>query len=118
MPILVVRLVSSEAQAVEKSGLSILCGAAAGTQSYLLAGRDLHSVLGVLVRSSNNLQPSMGDTETVTSVRGKGWVKFEEDGDDVSTSTASTRRMSATEDSPGSLEVPSCDSPLSFHLNT
>jgi len=47
----------------------------------------------------------MGDTEPVHSVRGKGWVKFDEDGDDVSTSTASTRRMSAAEDSPGSLEV-------------
>ena len=59
----------------------------------------------------------MGDTETVHSVRGKGWVKFEDEGDDVSTSTASTRRMSSTEDSPGSIEVPSCpsyDSPLSF----
>ena len=48
----------------------------------------------------------MGDTETVHSVRGKGWVKFEDEGDDVSTSTASTRRMSSTEDSPGSIEVP------------
>merc|ERR1712038_1267436 len=47
----------------------------------------------------------MGDTETVHSVRGKGWVKFEDEGDDVSTSTASTRRMSSTEDSPGSIEV-------------
>merc|ERR1712038_1920075 len=47
----------------------------------------------------------MGDTETVHSVRGKGWVKFEDEEDDVSTSTASTRRMSSTEDSPGSIEV-------------
>ena len=63
-------------------------------------------------------QLTMGDSETVHSVRGKGWVKFEEEGDDVSTSTASTRRMSAAEDSPGSLEVPSYDSQLRFNRNT
>ena len=69
--------------------------------------------------ASTSHYTEMGDTETVHSVRGKGWVKFEDEGDDVSTSTstASTRRMSSTEDSPGSIEVSGYDSPHSFKLS-
>ena len=104
-------MASGSGQAAEKSGLwwSLVPGVTwCQVVSVALTAREQP----VLVTTWD-----MGDTETVHSVRGKGWVKFEDEGDDVSTSTASTRRMSSTEDSPGSIEVtsyPSYDSPLSF----
>ena len=50
----------------------------------------------------------MGDTDTATSVRGKGWVTFD-DSTDGAVSSSSPRRLSQSEqqDTPGSLEVSS-----------
>ena len=48
----------------------------------------------------------MGDADTATSVRGKGWVTFD-DSTDGAVSSSSPRRLSQSEDTPGSLEVSS-----------
>ena len=39
------------------------------------------------------------------SVRGRGWVKFDEDGDATDNGRANTRNHTENEESPGSLEV-------------
>ena len=51
---------------------------------------------------------TMGDSDNVqgASVRGKGWVTFD-DSTDGAVSSSSPRRLSQSEDTPGSLEVSS-----------
>ena len=48
------------------------------------------------------------DTLPATSVRGKGWVTFDDNSDQVNSSNITPRRLSTSDETPGSLEVSMC----------
>ena len=55
------------------------------------------------------------DTHPATSVRGKGWVTFDDNTDQANSSNNTPRRLSQSDETPGSLEVSICHHQCALH---